>query len=178
MGFADDNIKFNKNGRKFSKRVENTVGKGEIAGFEQFLLFPQCFQKSCTADTYKPGLVWERVKVKEDWPFVRSRLVFCLCFPGHVTTAIESCRMDPALTSETHFKDLFAFLHKLYKAKSLCDFYIHAQDGVVCPVHKIVVAASSLYIYQMIASCPEMTQISLGNLLALYLICQFQTLSV
>ena len=29
--FADDNFKFYKNGRKFSKRVENTVGKGEIA---------------------------------------------------------------------------------------------------------------------------------------------------
>ena len=42
--------------------VENTVGKGEIARYEQFLLFPQCFQKTCNADTYKPGLVWERVK--------------------------------------------------------------------------------------------------------------------
>ena len=29
--FADSNFKFNKNGRKFSKWVENTVGKGEIA---------------------------------------------------------------------------------------------------------------------------------------------------
>ena len=37
--------------RKFSYRVENTVGKGEIACYEQFLLFPQCFQKICTADT-------------------------------------------------------------------------------------------------------------------------------
>ena len=35
----------------FSKRVENTVGKGKIARYEQFLLFPQCFQKTCTADT-------------------------------------------------------------------------------------------------------------------------------
>ena len=42
---------FDKNGRKFSKRVENTVGKGEIAPYEQFLLFPKCFQKTCTADT-------------------------------------------------------------------------------------------------------------------------------
>ena len=45
--FADDNLKFDKNGRKFSKRVENTVGKGEIARYEQFFLFPQCFQKAC-----------------------------------------------------------------------------------------------------------------------------------
>ena len=33
--------------RKFSKQVENTVGKGDIACYEQFLLFPQCFQKAC-----------------------------------------------------------------------------------------------------------------------------------
>ena len=26
--FADDNFKFDENSRKFSKRVENTVGKG------------------------------------------------------------------------------------------------------------------------------------------------------
>ena len=37
---------------KFSKWKENTVGKGEIACFEQFLLFPQCFRKTCTAETY------------------------------------------------------------------------------------------------------------------------------
>ena len=29
--FADDNFKFDENGRKLSKRVENIVGKGEIA---------------------------------------------------------------------------------------------------------------------------------------------------
>ena len=49
--FADDKFKFDKNGRKLSKWVENTAGKGEIARYEQFLLFPQCFQETCTADT-------------------------------------------------------------------------------------------------------------------------------
>ena len=39
------------------------MGKGEIAGYKQFLLFTQCFQKSFTADTEKTGLVWERVNV-------------------------------------------------------------------------------------------------------------------
>ena len=51
--FADDSFKIDENGRKLSKRVENTVGKGEIARYEQFLLFPQCFQKTCTAGTQK-----------------------------------------------------------------------------------------------------------------------------
>ena len=48
--FTDDNFKFDDDGRKLSKRVENTVGKREIACYEQFLLFPQYFQKTCTAD--------------------------------------------------------------------------------------------------------------------------------
>ena len=48
---ADDKFEVDENGRKFSKWVENNVGKGEIACYEQFLLFPHCFQKTCTADT-------------------------------------------------------------------------------------------------------------------------------
>ena len=48
---VDDNFKFDENGRKVSKRVENTVEKGEIARYEQFLLFPQCFQETSTVDT-------------------------------------------------------------------------------------------------------------------------------
>ena len=43
--FADNNFEFDENGRKFSKTVENTVGKGEIARYEKFLLFSQFFLK-------------------------------------------------------------------------------------------------------------------------------------
>ena len=46
----------------FSSQVENTVGKGEIARYEQFLLFPRCFQKDLYCKHVKPGLVWERDK--------------------------------------------------------------------------------------------------------------------
>ena len=60
---ADDNLMFDESGRKFSKREENTVGKGEIARHKQFLLSPQCFRKTCTAEL---RLVWERVK-KSQW---------------------------------------------------------------------------------------------------------------
>ena len=49
--FADKNFKLDENGRKFFKQLENTVGKGEIARYEQFLHFPQCFQKTYTAET-------------------------------------------------------------------------------------------------------------------------------
>ena len=48
--FADNNFKFDENKRMFLKLVENTVGKGEIACYEQFLLFPQCFLNTCTTD--------------------------------------------------------------------------------------------------------------------------------
>ena len=48
---ADENFWFDEKGRKFSIRVENTVGKGEIARYKQFLLFSKCFQKTRTVDT-------------------------------------------------------------------------------------------------------------------------------
>ena len=59
---ADDNFKVDENIRKFSKWVENTVGKGEIAHYEQFLLFPQCFLKTCYPGVSKGVIVWEWVK--------------------------------------------------------------------------------------------------------------------
>ena len=57
--FADDDSKFDENGRKLLKQVENTVGKGEIACYEQFLLFPQCFQKACFPGASEGVIVWE-----------------------------------------------------------------------------------------------------------------------
>ena len=47
---ADNNFKFDGNGRKLSKLIENIEEK-EIACYKQFLLFPQCFQKTCSVDT-------------------------------------------------------------------------------------------------------------------------------
>ena len=35
---------------QFSDGVENIVGKEEIAHYEQFFLFPQCFQKLSVVD--------------------------------------------------------------------------------------------------------------------------------
>ena len=39
-----------RNGAQLSDRVENIVGKGEIARYKQFLLFPQCIQKLSVLD--------------------------------------------------------------------------------------------------------------------------------
>ena len=38
---------------QLSDAVENIVEKGEIARYEQFLLFPQCFQKMSSVDASK-----------------------------------------------------------------------------------------------------------------------------
>ena len=59
--FADDNVNFEENGGMFSERVENSVRKVEIARYEQFLLFPQCFQKACFPRASKGVIVWEWV---------------------------------------------------------------------------------------------------------------------
>ena len=67
---ADFNLKFNENSEKFFERVENDVGKGETAHYEQLLLFPQCFQKTYTADMQKQGLVWESVDQFRDYQYI------------------------------------------------------------------------------------------------------------
>ena len=59
---ADNNFEFDVNSRKFSKLVENTVGKGEIARYEQFILFPQCFHKASFTEASKGVIMWEWVK--------------------------------------------------------------------------------------------------------------------
>ena len=48
--FTDDSFELEEIGSKFLKWVENIVGKEEIARYEQFLLFPVCFQKTCTTE--------------------------------------------------------------------------------------------------------------------------------
>ena len=54
--FSDDNFEFDENGIKLSKWIENTEGKEEIALYEQFHLFPQCFQKTVLQTRANQGL--------------------------------------------------------------------------------------------------------------------------
>ena len=54
---------------KDEKKVENTVGKGEIAHYEQFLHFPQCFQKACFPGASKGVIVREWVKDPKEEAF-------------------------------------------------------------------------------------------------------------
>ena len=54
-------LKWMKMVKSSSKRLQNTVGKGEIAHYELFLILPQCFHNIFTTNMSKQGLVWERV---------------------------------------------------------------------------------------------------------------------
>ena len=60
--FADDKLNVTKMIISGFDSVENIVGKGEIACYEQFLLFPQCFQKASFLEESKGVIVWEWVK--------------------------------------------------------------------------------------------------------------------
>ena len=56
--FADDKLKIREKVISLFDRVENTVGKGENAGYQHFLLFPQCFQKPSSLGSLKVRIVW------------------------------------------------------------------------------------------------------------------------
>ena len=58
--FADDKIKVLKIIYIFFffDRVEKIVGKGENAGNQHFLLFPQCLQKSSLSGLLKVWIAW------------------------------------------------------------------------------------------------------------------------
>ena len=61
--FADNNFKCDENGRRFSKWVEKTVGKGEILRIEQFLLSYNVF-KTLILQTHKnQGLFRKGLKI-------------------------------------------------------------------------------------------------------------------
>ena len=55
---ADDKISVNEKLKFVLWRVENIVGKGENAGYQHFLLFPQCFQNGSYKGSLKVGIVW------------------------------------------------------------------------------------------------------------------------
>ena len=56
--FADDKIIQTQKLKFMLERAGNIVGKGENAGYQHFLLFPQCFQKLSLPEVLKVGIVW------------------------------------------------------------------------------------------------------------------------
>ena len=60
--FADDKLNVTENTKVVFHRIENIAGKEENAGYQHFLLFPQCFQKAFSSSASKVVIVSERVK--------------------------------------------------------------------------------------------------------------------
>ena len=58
---ADNKIKVLKMMTFVYDRAENIVGKGENAGYQHFIHFPQCFQKAFYSRSLKIEIVWSRV---------------------------------------------------------------------------------------------------------------------
>ena len=58
-------------------RLENTVGKGENAGNQHFLLFPQCFPKPSSLELLKVRIVLEKLNVASmiEFMFLRQKLL-------------------------------------------------------------------------------------------------------
>ena len=63
-----------------SYSVENTVGRGEIACCEQFLHFPQCFQKACFPGASKGVIVWEWVEEEETFSKKNEKMLVTSTF--------------------------------------------------------------------------------------------------
>ena len=55
--FADDKMIVTQKLKFVLGRIENIVGKGENAGYQHFLLSPQCFQKISFPEVLKVGIV-------------------------------------------------------------------------------------------------------------------------
>ena len=56
--FADDKVNVAQMMISVFDRVENNVRKGENAGYQHFLLFPQCFQKASFLGSLKVWILW------------------------------------------------------------------------------------------------------------------------
>ena len=65
--FADDILNVAKMTISLCGRLGNTVGKEENAGYQHFLLFPQCFPKPSSLGSLKVGIVWQRVKLNQSY---------------------------------------------------------------------------------------------------------------
>ena len=55
--FADDKSNVTQSIKVVFHRIENSVGKEENAGYQHFVLFPQCFQKAFSSNASKVVIV-------------------------------------------------------------------------------------------------------------------------
>ena len=103
-----------------SKQVENTVGKAETACYEQFLLFPQCFQKACFQGASKGVIMWEWVN--KDLNGFKKLFVFqSLCWTGKLRGQKNFGRKKSSTYRELQFFRIplkQIFLYEIKKGQS------------------------------------------------------------
>ena len=63
---ADDKFGVAEKIRCVFERVENTVGIGQNAGYQYFLLFQQCFQKASYPGSLKVGMCDKELKIDKE----------------------------------------------------------------------------------------------------------------
>ena len=112
------------------KLVENTVGKGEIAHYEQFLLFPHCFQTACFPGESKGVIMWEWVNFLTFFP--NKPLFSRVCSTSLVKTLLEKEKL--LVTSNFSFSHcflpiqrIFCHFHKKLKLSSANSFSLEVS---------------------------------------------------
>ena len=58
---TDDKINVTQKVNFVFRQVKITLGKGENAGYQHFLLFPKCFQKPPSLELLKVGIVYKKL---------------------------------------------------------------------------------------------------------------------
>ena len=81
--FADDKSNVTQNIKAVLHRIENIVGKEENAGYQHFLLFPQCFQKGFFIQCVKSHhcVVMGQITVLHTIP-IHSSILCCTYYHG------------------------------------------------------------------------------------------------
>ena len=60
----------------YCNRLENMVGKGKNAGYQHFLLFPQCFQKASCSEGFEVGIKGLKTKTWVRQPPVKRHFSY------------------------------------------------------------------------------------------------------
>ena len=107
--FADDYFKLDENGRKLSKQVENTVGKGKIARYEPISPFPSVFKRLVSQGRQKVWLcgngltLCDKFIISRPWKRLFSKPL-CKNMETHETCilSILCTYLKPYSSFETH----------------------------------------------------------------------------
>ena len=105
--FTDDNLKFDENGRKVYRWVENIVGKGETAHYKQFLFFPLCFQKACFPGASNSVTVWEWVKYLSNILASFRTLPRFMYASRKLASRATACNKNRKMSLTLHYQTIF-----------------------------------------------------------------------